>query len=137
MGFGPACFWYLAILLRGEVPAREDVGGGKSGGGLDAVQEEDLVGGRDEEDAVWYVSDGGGIGGREEEEEGDVTRRWVVGLKERRKVWGLVMRLKSFFLMGPRWAELGCRCRCRRGRVGLDERVELHLVSDYVIIVIP
>jgi len=40
----------------GQSAARENVGGGEGGGGLDAVEEQDLVLGGDEEDAVDYVS---------------------------------------------------------------------------------
>ena len=51
VAFRRAWGWDGAVL-RGEVSAWEDVGGGERGRCLDAVEEEDLVFGGDQEDAV-------------------------------------------------------------------------------------
>lgn len=47
---------YVTVLRR-EIPAGEDVGGGKRGGCLDAVEEKDAVCGGDEEDTGGRVSE--------------------------------------------------------------------------------
>ena len=49
-------FWNRSIMGLGQSATGENVGGGEGGGGLDAVEEQDLVLGGDEEDAVDYVS---------------------------------------------------------------------------------
>ena len=59
MAEGVGVGWSDGPVEGGEVAAREDVGGGEGGGGLDAVGEEDLVGGRDEDDAGAGARGGG------------------------------------------------------------------------------